>query len=243
MGLGKMTMRCDQGATFRVQARWRTPLLDLPSGDPILDFEGNIQAGPPVSLTGYTGRMHVRKTIAASEIDMELTSGNGGVIINQPFAFFLGWCRLATEAEHSLTGLDDLVDGIAPNAGDRILVKSQTAPGANGVYVADDGAWARAADADEANDLNQGCCIWVREGVRYDDTTWRQAQAIATLGTDAQLWQRADSVGVFELFATPDRTEDLIQSGVYDVEMISPGGEVTRVLEGKFRLSKEVTRT
>jgi hypothetical protein len=47
---------------------------------------------------------------------------------------------------------------------------------------------------------------------------------------------------VFQLYASAELTEDLTSSGVYDVEMIAPGGDVTRVLEGKFRLSKEVTR-
>jgi hypothetical protein len=242
MGLGKLTLNCDQGATLHVHCRWRGPLLDLASGDPILDVEGQLQAGPPVSLTGYTGRMHVRKTKAAPEFEMDLTSANGGVIIEQPFAFVIGWCRLATEADHPLTGLAP-VDGVTPVVGDRILVKSQTSPEDNGVYVADDAAWTRAPDADQAGDLNEGCSVWVREGVRYDDTTWRQSQALTTLGTDAQVWQRQDNIGVFELFATAERTADLTTSGVYDVEMISQGGdEVTRVLEGKFRLSKEVTR-
>ena len=31
-------------------------------------------------------------------------------------------------------------------------------------------------------------------------------------------------------------------SGRYDLEVISPGGVVTRLLEGKFKVSKEVTR-
>jgi hypothetical protein len=242
MGLGKLTLRCDQGATFRVQVRWRQPLIDLNSGDPILDFDGNIQAGPPVSLTGYTGRMHVRKTIAATEFDLDLTSANGGVIITQPFAFPVGWCRLATEADHSLTGLAP-VDGVTPVAGDRILVKSQTTAGNNGVYLAASGAWTRAPDADQPSEISEGCSVWVREGVRYDDTTWRQSQSLSIFA-DAQTWQRSEDIGVFELFASDERTEDLTTSGVYDVEMISPSGdEVTRVLEGKFRLSKEVTRT
>jgi hypothetical protein len=243
MGLGKFTMRCDQGATFHVQGRWRTPLIDLNSGDPVLDFEGNLQAGQPVSLYGYTGRMHVRKTIAATEFDLELTTANNGVRIPQTVAFLIGWCRLATEANHPLTGLAP-VDGVTPVAGDRILVKSQDDDTTNGVYVAATGAWARAPDADQASDISEGCCVWVREGVRYDDTTWRQQQALSDLG-DGQLWLRNEDIGIFEVYATPEQTAALQTSGVYDVEMISPGptGEVTRVLEGKFRLSKEVTRT
>ena len=106
-GHRKADAACDQGATFRVQVRWRAPLIDLTPAIPSSTSEGQVQAGPPVSLTGYTGRMHVRKTIAATEFDLDLTTENGGVIIPQPFAFLIGWCRLATEVtDHPLSGLD-----------------------------------------------------------------------------------------------------------------------------------------
>jgi hypothetical protein len=242
MGLGKATLRCDQGATFRMHGRWRGPLLDPVSGDPILDAEGNVQAGPPISLTGYTGRMHVRKTISAAEFDLELTTENDGVVIPQPNpSIVLGWCRLATPADHDLQGLNP-VDGITPVEGDRILVKSQSNPPANGVYVASAGIWPRAPEADQAADLAQGATVWVREGVRYDDTTWRQVDPLTSF-SEAQTWEQEEDVGVFLLYATDEQTATLVQSGVYDVELVSGGGEVTRVLEGKFRLSKEVTRT
>lgn len=241
MGSGKLTLRCDQGASFRVQARWRAPLLDPASGDPILDVDGQVQPGPPVSLTGYTGRMQVRKTLASTEVDLELTTENTGILIAQQFASLLGWCRLATEADVPFEGLV-AVDGVMPVEGDRILVKAQSAPGDNGVYIASAGPWVRAADADTPADLSAGQAVWVREGVRNDDTTWRQGNTVTSVG-DPQTWVRTDNIGVFELKATDEQTAELTSSGVYDVELISQGGEVTRVLEGKFRLSKEVTRT
>jgi hypothetical protein len=46
---------------------------------------------------------------------------------------------------------------------------------------------------------------------------------------------------MFEIVITDEKTTTLTTSGVYDIELES-GGEVTRVLQGKVRLSQEVTR-
>jgi hypothetical protein len=49
--------------------------------------------------------------------------------------------------------------------------------------------------------------------------------------------------GTIDLFIDDADTEALtIESGVYDLEVEAPGGDVTRLLEGKFKLSLEVTR-
>ena len=136
------------------------------------------------------------------------------------------------------------MDGITPDAGDRILVKAQADAADNGVYVAATGPGPAPPMPTNLSTSTQGCSVWVREGVRYDDTTWRQTRARASLTPISRCGFARTTIGVFELFATAEQTADLTSSGVYDVEMVAPGGdEVTRVLEGKFRLSKEVTRT
>ncbi len=49
--------------------------------------------------------------------------------------------------------------------------------------------------------------------------------------------------GEIDLLIDDADTEALtIESGVYDLEIESPGGIVTRLLEGRFTLSLEVTR-
>ena len=49
----------DAGATFQLQALWK-------------DSDGD-----PINLTGYSARMHIRRTVEADDIDVELTSGSG----------------------------------------------------------------------------------------------------------------------------------------------------------------------
>jgi hypothetical protein len=57
-----------------------------------------------------------------------------------------GSCVAATTANITLSGTQT-IDGVAVAAGDRVLVKDQTALPTNGIYVAAAGAWARAPDA------------------------------------------------------------------------------------------------
>lgn len=41
---------------------------------------------------------------------------------------------------------------------------------------------------------------------------------------------------------TDEQTSDLTSSGVYDLEIIAPDGAVSRLVQGEFKLSLEVTR-
>lgn len=115
MAAGQYDITCEQGATFARTLQW----LD----------ENEVA----VDLTGYTARMHVRKTVKASTTLIELTTANSRIVLTP------------------LTGTIDLI-------------------------------------------------------------------------------------------LTATETATITDSGVYDVELVSPANVVTRILEGKFILSREVTR-
>lgn len=79
--------------------------------------------------------------------------------------------KAATTANLDLAGTET-IDGISILAGDRVLVKSQTAASANGIYVCvTPGAWTRAADMNEAAEFS-GAAMFVREGSTQADTGW-----------------------------------------------------------------------
>jgi hypothetical protein len=115
MAAGRYDITCEQGATFARTLQW----LD--------------ENEAPIDLTGYTARMHVRKTVKSATTLIELTTANGRI---------------------TLTPAD----------------------------------------------------------------------------------------GKLDLLLTATLTAAITDGGVYDVELVSPGGVVTRILEGKFTLSREVTR-
>jgi hypothetical protein len=97
----------------------------------------------------------------------------------------LSWkapARAASTANLALTGTQT-VDGVALIAGDRILVKNQTTPSANGIYVVAAGAWARSTDADAANEL-LNAAVYIEEGTTQADTAWTgTANAPITVGS------------------------------------------------------------
>lgn len=79
--------------------------------------------------------------------------------------------RAATTANITLSGAQT-IDGVACVAGDRVLVKNQSAPADNGVYVVASGAWTRAADASTWDEIH-GSFVIVEEGSTNADTRWQ----------------------------------------------------------------------
>ena len=74
---------------------------------------------------------------------------------------------LASSAENG-----DTIDGVTLATGDRLLLKDQTAPAENGIYVvAASGAPARASDANTATEV-LGLAVMVQEGSSNANTQW-----------------------------------------------------------------------
>lgn len=94
-------------------------------------------------------------------------------------------CRVATAANLNLASPGASIDGVAMAAGDRVLVRAQTAPAENGIYLWNGAAAAmtRAADCSTAPELEQAVST-VEEGTSAG-STFRQTAVNATLGTTA----------------------------------------------------------
>lgn len=91
----------------------------------------------------------------------------------------------ATTANVTLSG-EQTIDGVLTSAS-RILVKNQTAPEENGIYVTAAGAWTRSTDADSPSELD-GAAVFVQQGTVNADTGWVQTNTIVTVGTTAVTW-------------------------------------------------------
>ena len=78
--------------------------------------------------------------------------------------------KVATTANLDLDGTET-IDGIAVVAGDRVLVKNQTAPSENGIYVASTGAWSRADDSTTQTGI-VGCLVHVIVGTANGGTSF-----------------------------------------------------------------------
>ena len=79
-------------------------------------------------------------------------------------------CAAATTANITLSGAQT-IDGVSVVAGNRVLVKNQTAPADNGIYVASASAWTRATDADTWAELI-GAMVFISAGTTNGLTSW-----------------------------------------------------------------------
>jgi hypothetical protein len=100
--------------------------------------------------------------------------------------------RVATTAPGNLNTdfeAGDVVDGVTLVAGDRILIKDQTAQAENGIYIVQaSGAPLRAEDANAGTEL-VSAAVYVDEGTVNADTGWLQTtNAPITVGTSALVW-------------------------------------------------------
>jgi hypothetical protein len=87
------------------------------------------------------------------------------------------------------------VDGISLVAGDRVLVKNQTLPEENGIYVVQTGAWTRASDTDTWAEL-VSAYVFVEQGTVNSDSGWLcTVDAGGTLGTTAVSWVQFSQAG------------------------------------------------
>lgn len=79
--------------------------------------------------------------------------------------------RAATTGPIVLSGAQT-VDSVAVVAGDRVLVGFQAAAKDNGIYIASNGAWLRASDADSSAKVTPGMYLSVEEGAVNGDSVW-----------------------------------------------------------------------
>ena len=89
------------------------------------------------------------------------------------------------------------IDGVTLSAGDRVLVKNQTAPETNGIYVASATAWSRALDMDAWGEV-PNAFVFVEKGSTQSDTGWVcTSDTGGTLNTTAITWAQFSGAGTY----------------------------------------------
>lgn len=106
-----------------------------------------------------------------------------------------------TTGNITLSGLSTQAGGdwtSSLTAGDRVLVKNQTAQADNGIYVADASTWTRSSDANTWNELISAF-TFVQTGATEADTGWVcTVDAGGTLGTTPVTWTQFSGAGTYE---------------------------------------------
>ena len=150
--------------------------------------------------------------------------------------------KASTTANITLSGAQT-IDGISCIAGDRVLVKSQTAPAENGIYVVAAGSWTRATDADTWAELIS-LAVSIEQGSSLADTQWIcTVDTGGTIGVTAVTWAG---------FLTTPRDGSVSYVKI-DVNAIATTGQITTKTTNKLinaagissllKIQKEYTST
>lgn len=109
-------------------------------------------------------------------VDNSVQSAAAGIDVKQSV-------RVISTSSIALSGLQT-IDGVTLASGDRVLVAAQSSGETNGVWIAASGAWFRAQDADQNNELTPGAFWYVEEGAVNARTQWRiENTGTITVGT------------------------------------------------------------
>lgn len=130
--------------------------------------------------------------------------------------------RFATTANITLASTAlTAIDGVTPVAGDIALVKDQSAPGENGLYLASASAWTRLKDATGGDVIKAGLKVTVAEGTVNADTFWE-------LTTNAPITVGSTSLA-FALYADDTGDDGRLVANTADDAVIG-GIEVVHVI-------------
>jgi phage-related tail fiber protein len=103
--------------------------------------------------------------------------------------------KAATTANISTLSGTMTIDGIALNAGDRVLVKDQTTLSQNGVYIVSSGAWPRSLDTDTWGELVSAYCFVEQGSTNADLGFVCTVDQGGTLGTTNVTWVNFSGAG------------------------------------------------
>ncbi|MDA7463529.1 hypothetical protein N8996_01915, partial [Candidatus Poseidonia alphae] len=93
--------------------------------------------------------------------------------------------RVATTASIDLTNLPTSIDNVTLASGDRVLLKNQSSPKENGIYIANGSTWTRSVDMNEPSEI-KGAFVFVEEGTVNQSAGFVQSGAGAiVVGTSA----------------------------------------------------------
>jgi hypothetical protein len=105
-------------------------------------------------------------------------------------------CVAATTANITLSA-PQTIDGVAVVAGDRVLVKNQTLPQNNGIYLVAAGTWTRALDMDAWAEV-PNAFTFIEGGTTQADSGWvSTANAGGTLGTTPITFVQFSGAGTY----------------------------------------------
>lgn len=173
-----------QGVPFYATANPSQSGLDITSSTINSTTIGAItpSTGVFTDIETTTGRVLTQPVGATDMVNLlALQSYAAGISWKQP-------CNVATLVNITLSGLQT-IDGYTTVAGDRVLVKNQSAAANNGIYIASATAWTRSIDADVWQEF-VSAITFIEYGTQAGGAWFCTATPGGTLGVTAINWSQ-----------------------------------------------------
>jgi len=133
-------------------------------------------------------------------------------------------CLVATTANITLSGTQT-IDGVSVSAGQRVLVKDQSAAAQNGIYVCAAGAWSRASDADAWDEL-VAAFTFIEQGTNNANSGYIcTVTAGGTLGSTAVTWTQFSGAGQISAGAGMTKTGNTLNVNTASSSRIVVGAD------------------
>jgi len=188
---GAVTAQTTFGAASGNGSAATLPRSDHTHGTPVHDNAAHAAINhsalaPPTADVSWGGF----KLINLGNPTLSTDAANKGYVDNAING--LSWkdtVRCASTANVNVAaGGNQTIDGVLTVTGDRVLLKNQTAPAENGIWIADTNPWVRSQDADSESDL-LNAAVFVSAGTTQADTAWvMTTNAPITVNTTALTW-------------------------------------------------------
>lgn len=137
----------------------------------------------------------------ASGVKWSAPTGGSGIDMKEAV-------KVATTANITLSG-EQTIDGVLTSTS-RVLVKDQSTPSQNGIYVSAAGAWSRSTDADEDAEVTNGMYVFVANGTTQGGTGW-------IITTNDPITVDTTSITFAQMYALPN---DVVQKALFDANTI-----------------------
>lgn len=138
-------------AITTVDGTQNTRITNLESGK--LNITGGTVSGPIVYASSPVGSSEL---VNKAYVDSSIQTASTGLDSKQAV-------KAATTANISLTGSVSTIDAVTITDGDRVLVKNQSNPVQNGIYIANTAGWTRSSDMDEPQEVSSAY-VFVEQG-------------------------------------------------------------------------------
>lgn len=200
----------------------------------LADFSADRGAGG-FKITNLGNGVAATDAINKGQLDAAITASAAGLAVKAP-ARAASTANVAgtynatggTSARGQFTAMPNTIDGVTLAAGNRVLLKNQSTPAQNGIWIVStlgtgsNGVWDRATDADGDAEVTDGTALFIGEGTQAGTQWVLTTNAPITVGGGSGTSLTFTQFGAGQTY-TADETTLTVSSNVFSIKALGVG--------------------